>query len=87
MADRNTHNRVASNNELTMHRLLDPNITGGVASTEDHPWIAVMAYYTVYHLIEEVVAIVDPQTHHLDHDEQVDFFAADICTTGVGVFV
>ena len=73
MADGDTHKRVAVNNERTMNRLLTPNITGGIPSTGDHPWIAVIAYYTVYHLIEEVVSIVEPDVHLQNHDAQVEF--------------
>lgn len=73
MANSGTHSRIAANNEQTMKRLLNPHITGGIASTNDHPWIAVMAYYTVYHLVAEVSAIVAPDNPALSHDEQVEF--------------
>ena len=56
-----------------MQRLLDPNITSGVASTADHPWIAVMAYYTVYHLVAEVSVLSAPNNPALSHDGQVEF--------------
>ena len=73
MADECTHKRIAVSNEMTMGRLLDPNVTGGVASPSDHPWIVIMAYYSVYHLVEEIAAITDPNIHMADHDEQVVF--------------
>jgi len=73
MADGDTHKRVAVSNEQTMNRLLNPNITGGRSSPEDHPWIVVIAYYTVYHLIEEVASIVEPDVHLQNHDKQVEF--------------
>ena len=81
MADESTHRQIANDNETTMDRLLMPNITGGVSSPKDHPWIAVMAYYTAYHLIEEVVAMVDPDVHLSSHDDQVEFL---LKTPGLG---
>ena len=73
MADADTHKRIAMSNEQTMNRLLNPNTTGGVRSTADHPWIAVIAYYSAYHLVAEVASIAVPDRQLLTHDEQVDF--------------
>lgn len=73
MADGNTHKRLAESNEQTMRHLLDPNSTGGVASPADHPWIAVIAYFAIFHLIEEVASIENSQNHLQVHDDQVNF--------------
>jgi hypothetical protein len=73
MADRDTHKRIADQNERTMSRLLNPNTTSGMPSPHDHPWVVVMAYYTAYHLIEEVASIVNPDSHLSAHDEQIEF--------------
>jgi hypothetical protein len=56
-----------------MYRLLSPNITGGIASSHDHPWIVIIAYYTLSHLIEEAAVLTNADYHFISHDEQVDF--------------
>jgi hypothetical protein len=76
MPDEQTHQRIAKNNDVTMQRLLNPAMTGGSASETDHPWIAVMAYYVAFHLIEEAVALTSPDCHFTTHSEQVEFLYA-----------